>query len=128
MIDYLPAPADVIALRASGKLQHQELQDLVDRFTQALADRPLTHVFVEVTQFDGVELDGMTDHLARTTPLLRELRKFGRIAIVADQQWIRQLSRLESALLPNVSYEVYEPQDRERAWRWATGEVSAPRE
>ena len=35
-----------------------------------------------------------------------------RVAVVADQVWIRALTRIESALLPHISYRVFKPEDR----------------
>src|SRR5690606_25167196 len=71
-------------------------------------------------------LEGMADHLRRAASTLGSLRRFGRIAVVADQRWVRVAARLESALLPYVSYEVFPPDERERAFRWVVGQEAHP--
>jgi SpoIIAA-like len=43
------------------------------------------------------------------------------VAVVADQAWMRVLTRLESAMLPHISYRVYELDEREEALNWARG-------
>ena len=50
-----------------------------------------------------------------------KVRGKGRVAVVADQTWIRASTRLESALLPNISYRVYMPEERAEALAWVTG-------
>src|SRR3546814_4924295 len=42
------------------------------------------------------------------------------------RSWVRIASRIESALLPYVSYEVYPVAQRDRALAWVKGEVDTP--
>lgn len=126
MLEYLPTPEDVIAVRIAGKVSREELESMIDRMLRSLDEGERTHVFVEVTQLAGLELEGMGEHLRRSLPVMGRLRKFGRIAVVADQTWLRWASRIESAVLPFVSYEVCTPEEREGAWRWVLGEQSSP--
>ena len=126
MLEFLPTREDVIAVRVAGEIQREELESMVDRLLRSLDAHELTHVFVEVTQLAGLELEGMAGPLRRSLPVMGKLRKFGRIAVVADQSWLRWASRVESALLPYVSYEVCTPQEREGAWRWVLGEQASP--
>jgi hypothetical protein len=59
--------------------------------------------------------------MKRAMPLLGKLDRFGRVAVVADQAWIRFGTRLESAILPNVSYRTYLPEERDEAFAWVEG-------
>jgi hypothetical protein len=63
----------------------------------------------------------MPHHLGRAMPMFGKLSRFGRVAVVADQAWIRFASRLESAILPFVSYRVFEPDRRADALAWVAG-------
>jgi len=60
----------------------------------------------------------------RALPLLGKLNRFGRVAVVADQAWVRAGSRLESALLPNISYRVCLPEERDEALAWVRGQAA----
>jgi hypothetical protein len=40
------------------------------------------------------------------------------VAVVADQAWVRAGTRIESALLPFVSYRVFMPAQRDEALAW----------
>ena len=79
------------------------------------------HMFIETRSLGTLELAGFGGHLARAIPLLKELRRFGRIAVVADQAWVRAGTRVESALLPFVSYRVFRPEQRDEALAWVAG-------
>jgi len=75
------------------------------------------HEFMDGS-LDGVELSGFGSHIARAMPLFGKLRNFGRVAVVADQAWVRAGTRIESALLPSISYRVFQPPQREEALDW----------
>ena len=126
MIEYLPSNDDVIAIRCGGRLLRAELEAYLDRLEASFAQRERTHLFAEVVDFDGVEMDGLGNLMKRSTVWFRNLDRVGRVAIVADQSWIRWAANLESALLPHVSYETFESGEREQAWAWVQGEADLP--
>jgi hypothetical protein len=59
--------------------------------------------------------------MTRAMPLFGKLDRFGRVAVVADQAWVRVGTRIESALLPNISYRTYMPEERDEALAWVDG-------
>ena len=59
-------------------------------------------------------------------PLFASLGKFDRVAVVADQSWIRIGAQFESAMLPFISYRTFEPAQREEALAWVTGNTAPP--
>ena len=56
--------------------------------------------------------------------LFGKLAMFGRVAVVADQAWVRAGTLLESALLPSIRYRVYMPNEREEALAWVEGKAT----
>jgi hypothetical protein len=121
MIEVIDSPDDVIAMRASGKIDGADLEKIMDRLDQLLKSHDKVHVFVETRSIDGIEISGLPSYTARAMPLFGKLDRFGRVAIVADQAWVRAATRLESALLPNISYRTYMPEERKEAFAWVTG-------
>ena len=118
MID---APDDVIALRVSGKITGTDLDAIMDRLDAVMAAHDKVNVFVETHGIDGIELSGLPSYLQRAMPLFGKLDRFGRVAVVADQAWVRAGTRLESALLPKIRYRVYMPDERDEALAWVIG-------
>lgn len=126
MIEYLTTRADVLAVKVSGKLLHDELEEVVDKVEAALEANEKTHIFAEVADFRGFDLAALPDYLPRATKLLGKLDRFGRIAVVSDQAWVRWATRVESALLPGIGYEVFTPEERDRALAWVEGRIELP--
>lgn len=118
MIELLDSPGDVIALKVSHKITGAELDTIMDRLDETMAAHDKIHVFVETQSIDGIELSGLASYAARAMPLFGKLGRFGRVAVVADQAWVRAGTRLESALLPNIRYRTYMPEERDEALAW----------
>ena len=126
MLEELDSVDDVLAIRVSHKITGADLDAIMDRLDALMASHAKVHVFVETRGIDGIELSGLPRYAARALPLLGKLDRFGRVAVVADQAWVRAGTRLESAMLPNVKYRVYEPDERAEALAWVAGvEASA---
>jgi len=121
MFEFIDSPDDVVALVVTGKLTSDDLSAMMDRIEQAMARHEVIHVFVETRSLDGIELSGFGGHIARAMPLLGKLRRFGRVAVVADQAWVRAGTRIESALLPAIGYRVFQPEQRDEALGWVRG-------
>ena len=127
MLEELDSVDDVLAIRVSHKITGNDLDTIMDRLDSLMARHDKVNVFVETRGIDGIELTGLPRYASRSLPLLGKLHKFGRVAVVADQAWIRAGTRLESAMLPNIKYRVYEPDERAEALAWVGGVgASAP--
>lgn len=126
MLTFIDSADDVLALEISGKITGTDLDPIMDRLDRAMANHDKVHVFVETKAIGGLELSSLPSYLTRALPLFGKLHKFGRVAVVADQAWIRAGTRLESAILPNISYRVYMPEERAEALAWVKGPTAAP--
>ena len=124
MIDYIQSSDDVIALRITGKLMRVELDEITKRVEKSLADREKTHIFVEIEDFSGFDVTALPEYLPRAAAMLGQLDRFGRIAVVSDLLWIRWATRIESALLPHISYETFTADERHRALAWVEGKLN----
>lgn len=125
MMDELASEDDVLAVRVSHKITGADLDRIMDRLDAAMERHDKVQVFVETRGIDGIELTGLPGYIARSLPLFGKLGRFGRVAVVADQGWVRAGTRLESAMLPNIKYRVYEPEEREEAFAWVAAGSSA---
>jgi len=121
MLEELDSVGDVIAVRISHKITGEDLDKIMDRLDAVMSSQAKVNVFVETQGINGIELTSLPGYMARALPLFGKLDRFGRVAVVADQGWIRAGTRMESAMLPNIKYRVYEPDERAEALAWVTG-------
>jgi hypothetical protein len=128
MYELIDTADDVLAVRIAGKITGQDLSSIMDRLEVMMAANDHVHVYVETAAIDGFEITGLASHIARATPLLGKLGHFGRVAVVADQAWIRILTRIESAILPHISYRVFQPGQRDAALEWVKGSANGDKD
>ena len=121
MLEWIETADDVLAVKVSGNITGADLDAIMNRLDQALARPDPLHVFVETRAIDAIEISALPSHTARALPLFGKLRRFGRVAVVADQAWIRFATRFESAILPFISYRTFEPAQRDEALAWVKG-------
>ena len=126
MLEFIKSPDDVLAVKLTGTITGKDLDAVTDRVEKILANHDKIHVYVETRGIEGLELAALPHHFNRTFPLFGKLGRFGRVAVVADQAWMRVPPRLESAVLPNVRYRVYEPEERDEALDFAFGKELIP--
>lgn len=124
MHEMIDSPDDVIALTVSDKITGTDLEAIMDRLEEVMSRHDKVHVFVETHSIDGIEIASLASYAMRAMPLFGKLDRFGRVAVVADQAWVRVGTRLESALLPNISYRTYMPGEREDALAWVFDSAS----
>lgn len=126
MLKMLPTSDGVLALVMSDKIRSEDLDTIMDRLDAIMATHDKVHIFVQTRGIDGIELSGLGGYTARAMPLFGKLHRFGRVAVVADQAWVRLGTRIESAMLPFISYKVFEPKDSEQALAWVEGRGEPP--
>lgn len=126
MLELIKSPDDVLAMKLTGTITGEDLDAVTDRVEEMFAKPGKIHFYVETRGIDGLEMAALPHHLNRTFPLFSKLDRFGRVAVVADQAWMRVLTRFESALLPHVSYRVYEPEECKEALDFAFGKELIP--
>lgn len=119
MYEFIKSPPDVFALKLSGTITGDDLGTIMDKFEDYFAKPGKFSIYVETHDIKGLQFSALPDHFRRAFPLFGDLKRFERIAVVADQAWLRVLTRFESAMLPYVSYRVYEPKERSEAIDWA---------
>ena len=126
MLERLPAPDAVLALKVSGAVSEADVDQAIAWMDAALAAHPTIHVFAEVEHLTGVDPSGLVHGWSRGAHLLTQLRRFGRVGIVSADQWLRVLARLESAVLPGIAYQVAEPARRDEILAWVRDGPTSP--
>jgi hypothetical protein len=125
MIHYLLSSNDVLAVRIRNGIGRAELDDLIERLQQKIDRGTKTHVFVDIDEFRSEDWRSALESLPHSMGLLR-LNRYGRIAVVSDDSLVRGWSRLESAMLPGVHYEIFHADEADRALGWVEGKFKFP--
>lgn len=71
-----------------------------------------------IRDFDMPSVGAIAVELRQMVPLLRLLRRFDRIAVVADAGWVRRMSEIEGALFPGLELKAFDPAHAAEAEAW----------
>ena len=126
MIEILETEPGVIALKISGRMRGEELNEVTSLVERSLEAHESTHVYIEIHDNFSFDVSAMAAYLPRGAAMLTKLDRFGRIAVVTEERWIRWGTRIESAILPGISYETFGLAEHEQALAWVEGRRALP--
>jgi len=126
VLQRLSAKPGVLALRIGGHVSRAEIDECYDLLQLEWESHPKLDLYIEIENLAGFDTEALVGDFRYGMGLLKQLDRFGKVAIVSSQSWILWASRLESALLPGISYRTYRPAEREQALAWVQGTDELP--
>jgi hypothetical protein len=118
MLTITPLSPRAIEIVAEGRFTAADVGPALNRLWAILDDMPKLDILADVRGSPSIALSAITEELKHLPSLFRLIRQVERVAIVADAGWVRAASRIESALIPGLHYEVYERHEAAHAREW----------
>jgi SpoIIAA-like len=92
-------PPDVIGIEAIGKVTHEDYKTvLIPKAEALIAKGPVKLLYVAGDRFEGYELEALWDDAAFG---VKHWTDFSRVAVVADQAWLRAAVTMFKPLFPS---------------------------
>ena len=88
MMEILETEPGVIAVKFSGRMRGDEIDEVTTLVERSLEAHERTHVYVEVHDNFSFDVGAMAACLPRGAAMLTRLDRFGRIAIVSEQRFV----------------------------------------
>lgn len=104
---------NVLGLRINGTLTGDDYAGVVPTIERLIGEHDKVRMLVRFDQLTGVEPEAVWEDFK----LGRHIRDFGRMAIVADREWIRRFAGMMSAVAP-MPVRHFPLADEDAAWRW----------
>lgn len=115
MIRYSTEPnSPIVEIAVEGKVIDSELKANIERLREDLEHNGKTRVIEVIEHFDGIEPQAVWSDVKLGLPLAQ---KVSRVAVVADQAWIRTASHL-GRFFTQAELKVFEPADLDQARAW----------
>lgn len=127
MLTFTSLSPRAIAITAEGHFTAADVAPALARIETLLDTKPQLDILADVRGSPSVALSAVVEELKHLPLIIRLIRAIDRVAIVADAEWVRTASRIESALIPGLHYEVYERKDEAHARAWLLRETDQPR-
>ena len=111
-------PSDVLAIEATGKVTHEDYRTILIPEAEAMmARRPIKMLYVIGKKFIGYELEALWDDGAFG---IKHWHEFKRIAVVADQAWLRATVSMFTPFFP-AEVKLFMLADLSKAKDWIIG-------
>jgi len=127
MLDILPSPDHVVAVRLSGTLEADDYGKVIAEVEAKLARFEKIGVMVDLTGFHDVTFEAGLKDLGYSFKKILEWNRFPREAIVTDKQWVKTMARMADPLIPFVDLKTFAPGEAAAALAWAADIEVRPR-
>jgi hypothetical protein len=122
MIEFLSNKSDVVACRISREITPEDTDCLTHELELAFATSSATHFYYEIDEFIQFSADSVMHGLRHALGMLVHRKQLGRVAVVSNDPFIRSMWKVESALLPDISYRTFKQSERDHALAWVEGQ------
>ena len=75
-----------------------------------------------IGDFDLPSFGAIAVEISRIPEMLRIMRRFRKVALLADSGWVRAVSSIEGALFPGMELKTFEQAERNAAEAWLAAE------
>ena len=110
---------DVVALRVTGKVLHEDYETLVPELEALIAEHGAIRCLIEIDDIEGVELRAIWDELRFD---LKHATDVVRCAVVGDRGWERWATAAARPIFRRAEVRFFERQDLEEAIQWVREE------
>ncbi len=116
MLQFIPvSDGNTIAVRASGKLTHEDYQNFLPQLEQQIKEFGKVSMLFEFDNFTGWELEAAKDDFKYG---MKHLTDFERIAMVGDKGWEHWMALMAKPFLLSGKVRYFNRENLQDAWDW----------
>jgi SpoIIAA-like len=119
MLEILPAPEHVVALKVSGHVDASDIERAIAAVEHALARQQRIALRAEIA-ITGISPGAFVRDLGYGLGKLRELHRFARSAVITEQEWVARIARAQARILPQIEIRTFTPAQRDEALAWVS--------
>ena len=107
-----------VDIEVSGKLSSDDMKVALNELISESANIEDGRMLYTISDFDFPSLGAIGVELSRFPDLLRLMKKFTRCAVLADQNWIKNVSEIEGHLFPGLEIKAFNINEKAVAEAW----------
>jgi hypothetical protein len=124
VLEVLPSPEHVVVLHVSGQVDKDDIERGIAAVEEALAHQERIALYAEISM-SGMTPGGFARDLGYGLRHLRELRRFARMAVVTEQEWMRRIAQVQGRILPQIEIRTFAPGERDAAPTWVARPITS---
>jgi len=107
-----------VRLNIGGKVDETEMKTGLEAFLAIVESADKTDFLYTIGDFEFPALQAIAVELGYLPRLFSSLSKIGKVAVVADQAWLRKAADIEGMLIPGLTIETFPPDGEDDAVAW----------
>lgn len=109
-------------IHIDGKIDRQQMASALDELISESADIENGVMLYEISNFHLPSLGAFAAEARRLPALLGLIKKFDRVAVLTDKRWLKKVSEIEGALMPNMQIKAFNIDQKEQAESWLSNQ------
>ena len=102
----------------SGKLGRDQMGVALDMLFSSANDVEHGRMLCRINDYDFPTLGAIGVELSRLPEAFRFIRKFDRVAVLVNKNWIKKASEIEGALIPGLEIKAFDLDEEAEAENW----------
>lgn len=107
-----------IDIAMDGKVDAAAMERVLDELILHMETADDARLLFDITDFHMPSLDAIGVKFSKVRSLFGMLKKIDRIAILTDEKWMHQASKLENMMLPGIRVKAFLRDQRTAAESW----------
>lgn len=126
MIELIPGDRPhVLAMRASGQVDADDLQRVIDALEALKKTQPRISLYAELDEMRWMTFTAFLRDLGYGLTQLGDMDRYYRAAIVTDKPWMKHIARLENRVFRDLEVRTFPLRDKQAAWSWVEHQPDA---
>ena len=121
MLKIIPKNNNRVDIEFSGNLDADGMKTALDDLIEHSANVENGRMLYRITDFHIPTFGAIMIELSRLPKLFQLFRKFDRVAVLADKEWIRKVSEFEGKIYPGLDIKAFVPDEEDEAEVWLAG-------
>jgi len=120
MFNVIKHSSNRMDIEISGKLDGDEISEGLDSLIAESISFRNGRMLYRITDFEFPAFTALALKFSRIPQLFKLISRFDKVAVVADKNWVRRISEIESVLIPGICIRAFDVDQHEQAAQWLT--------
>ncbi len=122
MIEILDSPKYLVAMHLTGSLTAEDVERAYKATDDALKSNDRISFFADIDDSVNLSCEGLLIDVMEGIGQIGKLKHYYRAAVVTDLTWLASIARVKGFVFSSVDVRVFEREDRDMAFAWASEE------
>ncbi len=107
-----------IDIEFGGKLDSDDMKVALDQLVEKAVGIEGGRMMYRIRDFKIPTLGAIAIEFSRIPEMFRLIKRFDRVAVLAEEDWVQKASEIEGALIPGLKIKAFDFDEADEAERW----------